>query len=62
MSLFFNGENAEVIVLKILKTNVDPDVIISDLEMHPNYPSMLAITDVVNGLYIYTKAIKIDFV
>lgn len=62
MSLFFNGENAEVIVLKILNTNVDPDVIISDLEMHPNYSSMLAITDVVNGLNIDTKAIKIDFV
>jgi len=61
MLLFTKRSNAEAAVinlLKYLKADIDPEKIIEELEMHPNYPSMLAVSDVLTALNIENSAFR----
>eukprot|EP01039_Chlorochromonas_danica_P013931 gene13931-16199_t len=54
--------NAEASVFKLLKElniTIDPEIIIAEMERHPDYPSMLAISDVLNALNIKNDAFRI---
>ncbi len=61
MSLFTKRSNAEAAVvnlLKYLKITIDPDSVIDELEKHPDYPSMLAVSDVLTALHIENSAFR----
>jgi len=64
MLSFTNTPNTDAVVfklLKYLKIDVEPQVITAELEKHPDYPSMLAISDVLNALDIVNSAIRVSY-
>ncbi|MDB5142972.1 MAG: hypothetical protein JWQ66_1685 [Mucilaginibacter sp.] len=55
--------NADAAVIKLLKSlsiNIAPTAIIAELEKHPDYPSLLAISDVLNNFNIENSAFRIQ--
>jgi uncharacterized membrane protein len=56
-----NPDAAIVKLLKFSKINTDPAIIISELEKHPNYPSLLAISDVLTALNIENSAFEASY-
>src|SRR3569833_384599 len=62
MQLFDNQNNADSVVISLLKElaiNIKSEDIIAELEKHPDYPSMLAISDVLNRFEIDKTAYRI---
>ena len=62
MNLFKKYDNADASVIKILKAlslPVDSNKIIAELEKHPDYPSLLAISDVLSNFHIENNAYRI---
>jgi ABC-type bacteriocin/lantibiotic exporter with double-glycine peptidase domain len=60
-SNFTNTEAAVILLLKYSRINADTDKITSDLKKHPDYPSLLSVSDVLNSLKIENAAFQIDF-
>jgi len=55
--------NAEAVVKKLLKSlsiNVDHGAIAAELEKHPDYPSLLAISDVLANFSIQNSAFRVE--
>lgn len=62
MFSFSNYNNAEAAVIKLLKRlsiNADPAKVIAELGKHPDYPSLLAISDVLSNFDIDNNALII---
>ncbi|MCO5945873.1 vitamin K epoxide reductase family protein [Mucilaginibacter flavidus] len=63
MLSFTNYQNPEAAVIKLLKClaiGIDPVSIITELEKHPDYPSLLAISDVLTAFDIDNAAYRVD--
>ncbi|KEQ28885.1 hypothetical protein N180_20300 [Pedobacter antarcticus 4BY] len=63
MPFFTKRSNAEASVinlLKYLKISINPDSVIDELEKHPDYPSMLAVSDVLTALKIENSAFRAE--
>lgn len=63
MSFLFKRSNAEaatIYLLKYLNVSLNPDKIIEELEKHPDYPSLLAISDVLKAFNIENSAFRAD--
>ncbi|MEO6977602.1 MAG: vitamin K epoxide reductase family protein, partial [Mucilaginibacter sp.] len=63
MLSFNNYQNPEAAVIKLLKSlviGIEPATIIAELEKHPDYPSLLAISDVLNVFNIDNAAYRVD--
>jgi len=61
---FTNRSNAEAAVVNLLKyltVNIYTDNVIGELEKHPDYPSMLAVSDVLTALNIENSAFRAEF-
>lgn len=62
MFSIFNINNADAAVAKLLKSlnlQVNTAEIIADLDKHPDYPSMLAISDVLNSFNVANNAFRL---
>ncbi|MDB5087791.1 MAG: hypothetical protein JWR09_1785, partial [Mucilaginibacter sp.] len=63
MISFTSYQNPEAVANKLLKSlsiNIAPETIIGELERHPDYPSLLAISDVLNAFNIENAAYRVD--
>ncbi|MGZ3763688.1 MAG: vitamin K epoxide reductase family protein [Mucilaginibacter sp.] len=63
MSLFTRYPNAEAAVIKLLKNlsiSIAPETIAAELEKHPDYPSLLAISDVLTSFRIENGAFRVE--
>ena len=63
MNLFNSYNNIEASVIKLLKASaihVDSHTIIDELEKHPDYPSLLTISDVLNNFNIKNSAFRLE--
>jgi uncharacterized membrane protein len=63
MLSFTNYQNPDAAVNKLLKglsIDIEPETIIAELEKHPDYPSLLAISDVLNAFNIENAAYRVD--
>jgi uncharacterized membrane protein/glutaredoxin len=62
--IFFNKQNnADASVIKLLKRlsiSIDTSIITNELEKHPDYPSLLAISDVLNNFDIENSAYRVQ--
>ena len=61
---FIHHSNIEACVIKLLKSlsiNITPSIIATELEKHPDYPSLLAISDVLTALHIENIAFRIKY-
>jgi len=59
-----NYNNADSVVIKLLKyllVSVDKNKIVKELEIHPDYPSLLSISDVLNTFNIPNVAFQEQF-
>ncbi|WP_428330736.1 vitamin K epoxide reductase family protein [Mucilaginibacter sp.] len=59
-----NHQNPDAAVNKLLKDlsiPVDPETVSSELDKHPDYPSLLAISDVLTALNIQNAAYRIEY-
>ena len=55
--------NADIAIIKLLKNlsiNIDPSIICAELDKHPDYPSLLAISDVLTNFNIENSAFRIE--
>lgn len=62
--LFFYEPNCERVVwqtVKHFKLSVSHESVRSNIEDHPDYPSLLTVSDVLTGYGIKTLALKVDF-
>jgi uncharacterized membrane protein len=48
-------------LLKHLKIDIDPEKITAEFDKHPDYPSLLAISDALTALGVETSAFRLDF-
>jgi uncharacterized membrane protein/predicted double-glycine peptidase/thiol-disulfide isomerase/thioredoxin len=55
-----NGDAAVIKLLKNLSIRIDPATITAELEKHPDYPSLLAISDVLNNFDIENSAYRVQ--
>jgi len=56
--------NAEAAVIKLLKTlglNISHEEVIAELDKHPDYPSLLAVSDVLTAFDVENAAYRVDF-
>jgi uncharacterized membrane protein/thiol-disulfide isomerase/thioredoxin len=63
MLSFTRYQNPDAAVNKLLKClsiNIAPETITAELEKHPDYPSMLAISDVLNAFNVENAAYRVD--
>ena len=63
MQLFDNQDNAGSVVINLLENlsiNIKPEDIVSELGKHPDYPSMLAISDVLDWFGIENAAYRVE--
>jgi uncharacterized membrane protein/thiol-disulfide isomerase/thioredoxin len=63
MLSFTNFQNPDAAVTKLLKglsINIEPDIVITELEKHPDYPSLLAISDILNTFHIENAAYRVE--
>jgi len=61
---FSHYNNADAAIINLLRQssiNIDSGQIIAELERHPEYPSLLAISDVLTAFGIENKAHRVDF-
>jgi len=61
MLSFFQRKNADATVIKFLKysgISTDPQAVIAELDRHPDYPSLLAISDVLTNFNIENSAFR----
>jgi uncharacterized membrane protein len=59
-SIRYNNAEASVIkLIKILNIDILPETIVYELEKHPDYPSLLAISDVLTALHIENFAFRV---
>jgi thiol-disulfide isomerase/thioredoxin len=56
-----NIDAAVTNLFKYLKVSIDPNIVIDELEKHPDYPSMLAVSDVLTALNVSNTAFRADF-
>lgn len=52
MLIFTRHSNAEAVLIRLLKRlkiNVSSHAVITELEKHPNYPSILSVSDVLSN-------------
>ncbi|MFA6249862.1 MAG: cysteine peptidase family C39 domain-containing protein, partial [Mucilaginibacter sp.] len=64
MIAFYKIQNAEAAVFKLLKKlsiNVDHVLVSAELEKHPDYPSLLAISDVLSNFNIENSAFRVEY-
>lgn len=64
MLSFFQRKNADATVIKFLKycgISANPQSVIAELDKHPDYPSLLAISDVLTNFEIENSAFRISF-
>ncbi len=47
-------------LLKKLKISISPDAVIAELEKHPDYPSLLAVSDVLSNFQIENSAFRLQ--
>src|SRR5580704_15777590 len=48
-------------LLKYLEINIDADIINAELEKHPDYPSLLSVSDVLTTFNIENSAFRVSF-
>jgi ABC-type bacteriocin/lantibiotic exporter with double-glycine peptidase domain len=63
MKNLIQSENADAAVinfLKYLNLDIDSKDVIAELAKHPDYPSLLAVSDVLNNFNIPNQAFKIE--
>ncbi len=63
MSILTRDNNPDAAVNKLLRNlsiNIDPATISAELEIHPDYPSLLAISDVLSAFSIENSAFRVD--
>jgi uncharacterized membrane protein len=48
-------------LLKYLEINIDADIVNAELEKHPDYPSLLSVSDVLTTLKIENSAFRLSF-
>jgi len=56
-----NYQNADATLIKLLKylhINIGPELIIAELERHPDYPSFMAVSDVLTAFKIEINAFR----
>ncbi|WDF80738.1 cysteine peptidase family C39 domain-containing protein [Mucilaginibacter sp. KACC 22773] len=59
----FTTQNADKVVYRLLKkiaVNISPSTISAELEKHPDYPSLLSISDVLNNFGVENVAYRMD--
>ncbi|RWY48327.1 vitamin K epoxide reductase family protein [Mucilaginibacter gilvus] len=56
-----NADAAVYKLLKYLSINIDPAIICEELEKHPDYPSLLAVSDILTALKIENNALRVDY-
>ncbi|MDB5150902.1 MAG: hypothetical protein JWQ57_4922 [Mucilaginibacter sp.] len=64
MFVFTDYNNADAVVIKLLKSlsvNISAAAIVAELDKHPDYPSLLAVSDVLNNFYIENNAFRVPF-
>ena len=63
MFSFINRKNADATVFKFLRysgISIDPDSVIAELDKHPDYPSLFAISDVLTNFDIENSAFRME--
>ena len=55
-----NGDAAIITLLKALQISITPEVVTAEMEKHPDNPSILAISDVLNWFKIDNGAYKVN--
>lgn len=55
-----NAEAAIILLLKEMKIDIPSEKIVTELEKHPDYPSMLSLSDVLDNFNIENSAFRID--
>lgn len=63
MLTFTRHNNIDVVLIQLIKTskiNINSDAIIAELEKHPDYPSLLAINDVLNSFHVKNGAFRVQ--
>jgi protein-disulfide isomerase/uncharacterized membrane protein len=61
--MFTRYQNAEAAIIKLLKNlkiYIAPEAILAELDKHPNYPSLLAISDVLSNFGIENSAYRVE--
>ncbi len=61
LTKYDNADAAIIKLLRSLKIAVDPEIIIAELEKHPDYPSLLAISDVLTVFNVENVALRVNF-
>src|SRR3569833_898886 len=64
MLSLFNYNNADASIVKLLKhldINIAHAQVEAELEKHPDYPSLLAISDVLTNFNVENTAFRVDF-
>lgn len=56
----YNIESIPIKFLNSLNMSVDPKLILSELEMHPDYPSLLSISDVLTNFSVKNEAFRVN--
>jgi uncharacterized membrane protein/glutaredoxin len=56
----FNADAIVITLLKALNFHIEPEIIIDDLNRHPDYPSLLAVSDVLTSFNIENEAFSIN--
>ena len=61
LTAYANADAAVIKLLKALKLNADADAITAELDKHPDYPSLLAVSDVLTASQVENDAFRLDF-
>ncbi len=63
MPSFTKQQNADAALHKLLKSlsiNIDPAAVSAELDRHPDYPSLLAVSDVLTNFNIENAAFRVE--
>jgi len=63
MPITFTFQNADAVIYRLLKkiaVNISPSTISAELEKHPDYPSLLSISDVLKSFGVESEAYRMD--
>lgn len=61
LNFYQNADAAVIKLLKYLSLKIDPEIVIAELEKHPDYPSLLAVSDVLASFNIENSAFRAEF-
>ncbi|HZY36654.1 MAG TPA: cysteine peptidase family C39 domain-containing protein, partial [Mucilaginibacter sp.] len=61
LTKYGNAHAAVIKLLRSLKISIDPEMIIGELDKHPDYPSLLAVSDVLTAFRVENVAFHIGF-